>query len=38
MEITNGEIKADLPDTLAKLLINNLDAQLTEVGVYDRIE
>jgi hypothetical protein len=25
MEITNGEIKADLPDTLAKLLIDNLD-------------
>jgi hypothetical protein len=25
MKVTNGEIKADLPDTLAKLLIDNLD-------------
>jgi hypothetical protein len=32
MEITNGEIKADLPDTLAKLLINNLDWKKDRAG------
>jgi hypothetical protein len=32
MKITNGEIKADLPDTLAKLLIDNLDWKKDRAG------
>jgi hypothetical protein len=32
MEITNGEVKADLPDTLAKLLIDNLDWKKDRAG------